>query len=577
MDVPLTKNGNRYLFIGLMILLTAGYFYMPDTVLAEMVFDVENPAPIGPPESVPREQAVQPEIITGPEPLAVLPQNTFEGINIDDNADLTGFLIIPPDPIAAAGPDHVVSIVNSSIEWYTKSGTLQASLSLEGDFFGPLSPEARPFDPKVIYDQYEDRFVVIALVRVFSPATVSRILVAVSDDEDPNGTWYFDSINSKLTINSVDGWADYPGLAIDEEAVYITANIFDFEPNIFGSFDFLASRLWILGKGVGSGGLYEGGAASPTLHDPSTAALLPDLAFTLQPAHVFGPGGVAASVGTFLVNSGWVDGLLRDYLSVIRVDDPLGSPTFSNQFVFLGDITLGSTLPDAPQAGGTGVAIETNDGRVLHAVWRNNSLWLVNTVNPPAGPDAGEATAHWYEINTSTLSFLTLNQQGDIGGEDIAPGTHTFFPSIAVDAIGNVGIGFSASAPSIFPGAYFTGISTAGSVRPTETLAAGVDFYIRTFGTGRNRWGDYSGMSVDPADDRTFWVYNEYALTRGSPTDGEDGRWGTRFASFALCAGDFDNDGDVDGLDLKELIDDITLLDLSEFAIEFGRTNCLPN
>ncbi len=73
----------------------------------------------------------------------------------------------------------------------------------------------------------------------------------------------------------------------------------------------------------------------------------------------------------------------------------------------------------------------------------------MNTVNPPAGPDAGQATAHWYEIDTSILSALALTQQGDVGGEDIAPGTHTFFPSISVDAGGNLsatGTGVAGSA-----------------------------------------------------------------------------------------------------------------------------------
>jgi len=547
---------------------------MPDAVVAEINFAVENPAPIGPPASAPREQAAQREFTMDFEPLAPLPQNTFEGINIDDNAEVTGFLIIPPDPIAAAGPSHIVSVVNSSIEWYNKSGVLQQSLSLEDDFFSVLSPQSRPFDPKVIYDQYADRFFVVALEQEDSGGSrVSRILVAVSDDENPNGTWYMGWINSNLNIGIFGAWADYPGLAIDEEAVYITANMFQF---IFGGF--AGSRLWILEKGDGSGGFYDGGSSSLTLHDPSTAAELPSQAITLQPAHVFGPGGVPGGGGTFLVNSGWVLGSF-DYISVISVGDPLGSPSFSNQFIPLGDITSSYSLPDAPQAG-TVVAIETNDGRVLHAVWRSNSLWAVNTVNPSADPDLGEATAHWYEIDTSTLNALTLTQQGNIGGEDIAPGTHTFFPAIAVDANGNVGIGFAASAPDIFPGAYYTGRKWSdpdGSVQPAQTLAAGADYYIRTFGGTRNRWGDYSGMSVDPADDRTFWVYNEYALTRGTVTDGEDGRWGTRFGSFifSLCAGDFDNDGDVDGLDLKELIDDITLLDLNTFAMEFGRTDCL--
>ena len=87
---------------------------------------------------------------------------TFEGINFDENgANNNGVLSIPPDPIAAAGPNHVVSVVNRSIEWHTKDGVQQNSQSLES-FFDPLV-DYGAFDPKVIYDQYADRFLVVSL------------------------------------------------------------------------------------------------------------------------------------------------------------------------------------------------------------------------------------------------------------------------------------------------------------------------------------------------------------------------------------------------------------------------------
>ena len=533
--------------------------------------------PIGPPATFrmpPGSQTPAPDFL---EPLAPGLSGTFESINFNDNVTLSGYYYIPPDPIAAASPNHIVAVVNSAIEWYDKTGTRQYRQSLE-DFFASLSPERWPFDPKVIYDQHAGRFVVVCLVKVDngagSPSNISRLLVAVSDNSDPNGSWYLASINSKLTINSADHWADFPGLAVDEEAVYITANMFT-----FGSGSFGASRLWIVRKGSGTGGFYDGGSLSYTLHDPSVQAGLSDQSFTMQPAHILGAGGVAPGVGTFLVSANWNQGA-NESLSIIRVDNPLGSPTFTNQFVNIGDIHNGSLVfPDAPQAG-TANLIDAGDRRALHAVWRDNSLWVVHTVNPPTGSDAGQATAHWCEIDTVNLSSLSLIEQGNIGGEDIAPGTHTFYPSIAVDASGNVGIGFAASAPTIFPGAYYTGRKAsdpAGRMQPSAALAAGVDYYIRFFGTTRNRWGDYSGISVDPSDDATFWVFNEYALTRGTPISGEDGRWGTRFGrfSFAACEGNLSgNDNDVDGSDLAVLIGNPGLLNLSIFAEDFGRTGC---
>jgi hypothetical protein len=43
---------------------------------------------------------------------------------------------------------------------------------------------------------------------------------------------------------------------------------------------------------------------------------------------------------------------------------------------------------------------------------------------------------------------------------------------------------------------------------------------------GVNRWGDYSAMTIDPADDCTFWYTQEYILANGSYN------WSTRITNF---------------------------------------------
>ena len=218
----------------------------------------------------------------------------------------------------------------------------------------------------------------------------------------------------------------------------------------------------------------------------------------------------------------------------------LGVPTFTRTLVDIGDIEdIGGgfgfpALPDAPQSG-SGTLIEVNDRRALDAVWRNNSLWLTSTINPNSGPDAGETTAHWFRLDTSAPGAIVLADQGDIGGEDIAPNASTFFPAVAVNGRGVAKFGFSASAATIFAGAYVTGrgpTAPAGTVEPSATVRAGVAFYTRTFGGPRNRWGDYSGIANDPTNDNHFWVFNEFADTQGSLMAGELGRWGT---AWALC------------------------------------------
>ncbi len=467
----------------------------------------------------------------GTDPLAPGVAGGFDAINYDTDGALTGFNHIPPDPCGAAGSNHLVNVVNCSIQWFTKAGTLQNSQRLGkngsthvGSFFESLTPVNNLFDPKVIYDQHAGRFLVVALEKVSSPAA-SRLLLAVSDDGDPNGTWYFAAFDGKILISGSDCWADYPGFAVDEEAVYLTMNMFRFSDN-----SNMGARLWIINKTP----LFTGGAASFTLHDPYFAVSSGN-GGTLQPAHVFGSGGVPSAAGTFLISGGWTSGA-NDLFQIIRVDAPLTAPAFSAQFINLGDIHNTTGTFDAPQPG-TATLINANDSRPLQAIWRSNNLYVVNTVKPPSGTDAGQATAHWVRVNTATLGSLSLADQGNVGGEELASGTYTFFPSIAVDFRGNIGIGFAASAPTLYAGSFYTGrltTDTAGTMQPPGTNALGVDYYIRTFGVGRNRWGDYSGMSLDPATESTFWVYNEFAMTRGTPSSGEDGRWSTRWGSFTF-------------------------------------------
>jgi hypothetical protein len=372
------------------------------------------------------------------------------------------------------------------------------------------------------------------------PASESRILLAVSKTSAPasatSSDWYYHAIDSKTNIGGTDTWADYPGFEADEEAIYITTNMFSF---IADGRTNEGVRLWIVDKGAGSGGFYDGGAAAVTIHDPYAGG---GFAVTTMPAQVYGAGGVGGNVGTFLVSHSGLSSGGNEVVQVVRVDDPLGTPTFTQEYVNVGDIDdVAAALPDAPQSDTT-TLIEVNDRRALDAVWRDNALWLTTTILPNSGPDIGQTTAHWFKLDTSSVpgGAINLADQGNIGGEDIsAQGTYTFFPSVAVNSQGDAKFGFAASASDIFPGAYVTGREAgdaAGTVQGSGAVRAGDDYYIRTFGGSRNRWGDYSGISLDPTDDSVFWVFNQYAAQRGTPSTSppEDGRWGTAWASCSF-------------------------------------------
>ena len=75
------------------------------------------------------------------------------------------------------------------------------------EWFSSLEPPSVIFDPKVIYDHYSERFVVLALAR--TGYTISQYLIAVSLSSDPTGEWHFYSTNARLddqanTLNYAD-------------------------------------------------------------------------------------------------------------------------------------------------------------------------------------------------------------------------------------------------------------------------------------------------------------------------------------------------------------------------------------
>lgn len=599
--------------------------------------------------------------------LALSPLGTsFEGIDLDGNADLTDGVSIPPDPHGAAGPQHLVSVTNTAIEWYTEEGTLKESMRLgadldgdvDGSFFESLNPVDQVFDPKVVYDQIAGRFVVVTLERgddfqvasitsagttatatitnhTFDdgdPVTIfgaappayngtftitnvdgntfdytmasapgaaatrddpsvpiqaalnkSRILVAVSKTDDPSEDWWFKAIDSMLLLDGPDGdtnpdtygWADFPGLAVDEEAVYITANMYPFDDG--GN---LGQRVWILDKGLGDPGLYDGGTLISTNHDPY-AAVFSTGQLPLQPAHIFGTPA-SPTLGTFLVSAGWDSGG-NDGLRVIRIDNPVSAPSFTSAIVDLGgNLYLQSSTNYAAPQKGSSAQIDASDDRVLNAVWRDDALWVVNTITPLAGSDVDQVTAHWYKIDTDPLEPASLLDQGHVSGEELDPSgdeVHTYYPAIAVNEDGDVGIVFSASGPNLFPGVYYTGrnaADAAGTLQPSKPLRAGVASYKRLTGgtTGDNRWGDYNGISVDPENGAAFWAFGEWAKPADSVLGVSPSRWGTQWGRFGLSTsitGTFFNDSDRDGLrEFDDRIDNDTW-DAGEPFVEEGR------
>ncbi len=425
-----------------------------------------------------------------------------------------------PDCSLAAGIANVVTVENARIQWYDKSGNLQSDQSLNAFFGLPNSTEIS--DSRVVYDNVNNRFV----LESDGYSNSSFINIAVSKDSNPNDGWNFATIDTSLTINGQDTWADFPGLATDGKAIYITAAMRSFFPyGVPNANDlFEESHLWVINDGVGTGGLYDGGAVQVSDFNANTVTG-GRYSYFGQPAEVLSPSGTAA--GTFLVNASNTGGAIQ----IIRIDNPTTVPSFQLQTV-MGAASSDSFQISTSQPGTNATIVSATTG---NAVWQNGILYVVSTVQPTSGPDIGVATVQWDKIDTSNLAALTLADQGTIGGSVMGAGAGvgTFSPNISADANGDFLVTFSASGPNLYAGSYYAlhvAGDASGTIEAPQVLYLGSGPFALADSNGTVRWGNYNG-GLDPVTGNTFWVFGEYAAPLSA---GQTGNWGTQIGAVSV-------------------------------------------
>ena len=402
---------------------------------------------------------------------------SFEGARLGDPG--AGF--VPPDTCGAAGLNHFVEVVNTNLSVYVKStGARVVNISLNTLFgVGGIAG-----DPRVAFDPHSNRFFILATN--FS----DRIYLAVSTTSDPTGSFFTTQFIVRSGSDSSNS-PDYPTLGVDANGVYTSAFMFG------GTF---TMSIFALDKAPLI-------AAVPSLGTVTAFRGLP-YAAAIQPCVTYGTPAGAYMVGIHDSNE------LRAY----RVNPPLNSPTLTN----LGTVVVPSfsTPPDTP-AQGSAVPLDSVDERLMNAVYRNGSIWAAHSVNVN-----GRAAVRWYEIDAAGLNTLQI-------GTIDHPSLGFTMPTIAVNQRGDAILGFSGSNSQTFGSAYYSGrldSDPASQTSPPTLYKAGEASYQIVDGAGRNRWGDYSLTSVDPADDLTFWTAQEYA-------ESPDNNWGTWIArlEYDVC------------------------------------------
>lgn len=438
-----------------------------------------------------------PVLASSPAPSAPALVSSFAGLGNPSHSED----VVPPDTMGAVGPNHLVSLLNSDFGVFNKTtGAVLQKISLQS-FWGSLGtapgqPADYPFDTKVLYDPASGRFYAMTLGGTSAPN--SWILVAVSASSDPTGAWNKWAIDAdrdndqQLSLN----WADFPGMGLDGNNLYISTNMFS------NSDSFRYSKVWVIPKAQ----LLSGSSTITWTEIPNPAGS----SFNMQPAHTFG----AAPAEYFLFEG------TSTQLLMARIDNTAGTPVWHAPtavpiaaYPFLDD------LPQAPQAGSDNT-IHTSDPRLLNVVYRNGALWTVHAVQSPATVKTEIA---WYRITPGTGAVA----EGRISD----PVRWYYYPSIAVNQDNVAAVGFSGSSSREYIGGYYTIVRPSpGVAEAVSLLKTGEAPYYKTLGGTYNRWGDYSATVVDPADDVTFWTLQEYAQTPDAVTGGS--RWGTWWGRF---------------------------------------------
>jgi hypothetical protein len=411
--------------------------------------------------------------------------DTGQGFPAWENSELAA---TPPDANLAVGPSKVVAAVNLRWGIYDKfTGARQFEVKLN-DWFDPVLGETETFvfDPKALYDHHSDRFVLAAVARDGEEQQGSWV-VAVSDDSNPFGLWWITRIP-----HGVEGqWVDYPGLGVDENGIYLTANIFAFGGG------FQRAKLVTIDKTP----LYNGNSftywwfGDVRRHDGNRA-------FTIQPTHDMPSTSTDSS--QWLVSSHFDTG---SKLTLYELRNPVTTPRLYRYGI---DVPTYSLPPDAEQPGTT-ATLETVDARLWNAVYENGSVWTAHSINYDWDGDGDpDALLRWYEIDTSAKS---LNQRRGWG----RPNGDYFFPTVASD--GNSTMITYNEAGNVFPR-----IEVAGRT-PDHTQNSLEDVAVIKYGESvapSGRWGDYSGIVVNPGvEGETYYTIGEYANDEETTNDWE--------------------------------------------------------
>ncbi|HKF41997.1 MAG TPA: carboxypeptidase-like regulatory domain-containing protein, partial [Thermoanaerobaculia bacterium] len=452
--------------------------------------------------------------IARPATAAPAPATSFNGLDFENWGD--GH---PPDTNGDVGPTYYIQTVNTSVGIFDKgTGALVTAFTFDTlmsqGAFGNLCDTDNFGDPYVLYDSFEDRWIVTDFAfKVDSFGNIANPpgsfqCFAVSMSGDPiGGGWNF------YSINTAGGTGDYPKFGIWPDGLYMSANMFDYP----ATGPFLNVRAYAFNKAQ----MYAG-AASPQV----VSFDLPAAEFTVLPANARLQAGTPPAGRPNLYAVVW-NFTNAESVYKFHVDwNAISTSTLTGPDISIAPADWADPPNTVPSLGGNNLdtlAVRTMAQNQYTNLGGAESLWTSHTVQ---GSSASQAAVRFYQVNVTggtvaanTTQAFTHNPDGSM---------NRFLPSVAVDRAGNMVIGYSTSNSSTKPAIQYAGRLAGDPVnslpQTEQLLRQGLGTQTGSCSGTCTRWGDYSAAALDP-DGCTLWLTNEYY-------DKDGLSWLTRIGAF---------------------------------------------
>jgi PKD repeat protein len=405
-------------------------------------------------------------------------------VNANFNGNAFDLWTPSDNSLAISNGGIIVSAINSTLNYYSSTGTLIATTSFNTLINNPTL-NGKFFDPKVIYDSGSDRFIFVVLHDAM-PST-SKVVVGFSQTNDPTAGWFIYTLNGNPLNDG--SWFDYPSVGISTNELFISGNLFD-------QFDvFNQTVVYQVTKTPG----YSGSTINVL-----TWSNISGSPFTLVPIS-YGQQGTYGP-GIFLVSSGSGSG---SSYSLYDISDDIGaSPTISQ---FNAPVVSYSAPADAEQKGSTEL-LSTGGSRILSGFFLDNTIHLVHNTDVLSG---------WSGIRYARMNTLTratmASDFGNAGSQDFAYPAIASFGTSTTDK--SVMISYQTSGSNQFPGVAVVNCDN-NMIWSAPTVVKAGDGFVDILSTaGNERWGDYTGMSrKQNAAAPTVWLGASYANSSNTYT-----------------------------------------------------------